>query len=344
MKRRNKQKVSGEVASTTEMINQTTRRVSSVPNLSLNGSDSIVEQASSEKSELLETVRLLTESQQNSMKELVSSLIPMIVGNQNHNHNDSDKRLFSFLFEARERKLHFKALPGEDAKVFINRLEALLDLKPLSFTDVKRVLSEILKGSVHDWYKIHEGDFTHFDDFRCIFLNTYVPVNYEAKLRQVICGRKQKGDESIIKFMSEIRRMNEELSNPLQDFELIEIFKLNLHPKFLVHVHLASIHTLNDLEHLCSKIEKALALKDCEDTVSQCNAIIDKSQIVCYKCGDKGHYAKECRHDKPKPSPSSQPSAGVNTNKGNQNSLEELTNLVKSLLDEVKLLKENQKN
>lgn len=56
MKRRNKQKVSGEVASTTEMINQTTRRVSSVPNLSLNGSDSIVEQASSEKSELLETV------------------------------------------------------------------------------------------------------------------------------------------------------------------------------------------------------------------------------------------------------------------------------------------------
>lgn len=273
---------------------------------------------------LEDQINIMLESQK-AMTNFINSITPIL--QDNFQGDGRGGHLTLFLKEIRERKIHFRGASGEDAKIFIKRVEDCLNLIPLQFHDLQKALKEILRGSTRDWFCNHEHEFVSWEDFKNKFNNYFVPANYEAKLRQIISSRKQRDNEQVTFFISEIRRINNELNNPLTDIELIDTFKLNLHPRFLVHVHLAHIHSINDLEEYCVKIEKAFELGNTGETSIVVDAF-DKANVECYKCHERGHFAKECKKGElpvPKPSPSSE--------------IQDLTKLVQELMKEVQTLK-----
>lgn len=194
-----------------------------------------------------EAGQVILESQK-AMNELLQSIAP-IIGNLSNSRQIPEKRdLLNFLKEARERKIIFGGEPGENAKQFLKQVDNLNSLLPLNDLQLLKALQELLSGAARAWVKNHLPDFSSYNDFKVQFITYFVPSNYEAQLRLKICSRKQKLNESVTTFISEMRLMNSDLEKPFSESELIQTICLNLNEKFLVHVHLHEFTHLNQLE------------------------------------------------------------------------------------------------
>lgn len=282
---------------------------------------------------------------QRQMTQMIQNLVPLLQERTRPNDLDSsprpvhlyeEKQVQLFLKEAREQKISFSG-PNCDARRFLRQVENLQDFYPMSFQFTVKALQKLMVGAAEDWFVNHRLEFVSWYQFKLLFEKYFVPSDRDAIVRLEICSRKQRADESVTTYMSEVRRKNSELTNPLSREELLSTFKVNLHERFRVHVHLADIFDLNQLEQFCVKIEKAIYLESSEPDVTL--SAIDKSTIVCYRCSKKGHFAKECTQSQVVPSAPPQPVPVADMAKV----VQDLTEAVRSLQLQVEELKK-QKN
>lgn len=272
------------------------------------------------------------------MSAIMQSLVPIVKKqnaspkkDKNQDNQNNEKQLQLFLKEAREQKIYFSGSHMNNASWFLREVEALLDFYPLPFNLTIKGLRKLMQAEANDWFVNHKGEFTSWQTFKQLFESYFIPKNRDALIRVEICSRKQRADESVTKYMSEMRRLNMEMTKPLTELELVEMFKLHLHARFRVHVTLADIRTLNELEQFCVQIEKA------EDLDGQLSAI-DKATVTCYKCNKKGHFARECSSQEDIRAQPKQPQA-VNSQDATLKAMQDLTEMVKTLQTEIAELK-----
>lgn len=239
---------------------------------------------SQRETDVSDQTAILLQSQK-TMADTLNAIVPLL-----RNKNNDSNELIKFLKEARERKLSFNGTVDQDAKHFLCQFESLDNLLPLSDLQKLKALKELLTGAAKAWLENHLVDFGSYQQFKQQFFLYFVPCNYDAQLRIKICTRKQLPNESVTKFISEVRLLNFKLEKPFSEIELLDTVKLNLNEHFLIHVHLNEFTSLNDLELFCIKIEKAAQLTAKFSEISA----IDKSTVKCYNCKNLGHFAKEC--------------------------------------------------
>lgn len=287
----------------------------------------------------------LKESQR-GMMSLIEGLNPVLRRIKKEDVS-STRDMFTFLKEARALNISFSG--SGNVRDFVKSVERLLELVPLSDLDTVKALRSLLVDSARTWFEARSDNLGDWFDVKQQLLQSYLPVNHDAKLRQVVSNRKQTENERVGHYISEIRQLNSELRRPLDESELLESLMVNLRNEYLMHIHFTKFRDTEELEKACVLIEKVHDLqkfnngdkKAIVDDLAICSMKADVPQ-VCFKCQKVGHFVREC------PLNASGSGSGIaKLSESNDNTLaknvKDLTELVQALRMEVAELK-NSKN
>lgn len=289
----------------------------------------------------------LRESQR-GMMSLIEGLNP-VLRRIKRDDVSSTRDMFTFLKEARALNISFSG--SGNAREFVKSVERLLELVPLSDLDTIKAVRSLLVDSARTWFEARSDNLNDWREVRQELLQSYLPVNHDAKLRQIVCNRKQTEKERVGHYISEIRQLNSELRRPLDESELLESLMLNLRNEYLMHIHFTKFRDTAELEKACILIEKVQDLQKFNDGDKK--AIVDDLAIctmkadvpqACFKCQKVGHFVREC------PLNASGSGSGTAMVKHSDSSdttlaknVKDLTELVQALRTEVAELK-NSKN
>lgn len=177
---------------------------------------------------------------------------------------------------------------------FLTRLEELKPLK--NFDDAQSLLAlpVLLSGIALKWYRGKKHEINSWSHFKVLFLERFVPFGHNFDLEKKIRNLKQKKNETLTDFITEIIDLSSRLVHPLAETVLLDIIKDNMLPEYAWHLVGRSILTLNELSNLGREIE-SLKIKLTNPVESVPIAAISPPTLVCRKCKLAGHDHRVCR-------------------------------------------------
>ncbi|CAD7015154.1 unnamed protein product [Ceratitis capitata] len=219
---------------------------------------------------------------------------------------------------------------GLNVEEFLYRVRSLTaSTLDNDFSLVRNNVHSILIGKARDWYWQFHKQSPDFDwtDFCTAIRHRYKDYKSDYDIREEIRNRKQKPGESFETFYDSITTIIARLSEPMQDFDLIETITRNLRPDVRHELLYVNIRSITHLRKLCQMRENLLAeeaskrlhlsrqasnagyrrnIAELQATDGCANddeidtefpRTIDalrKSEIRCWNCNEQGHSWQEC--------------------------------------------------
>jgi len=167
----------------------------------------------------------------------------------------------AFLTAARENKIAFHGSSKESVILFLRRFEECLITYPLSDSEKRQAFTDLLEGPPATWYRVNKNQFSSWNEVVKAFKNIYIPPDHDQLLKTTLNNRHQDEHEFVIHFISAMRSMNECLTTPLPETEILNIILKNLHPSISTHVGLKSFTSLAELEIQCLAADRLVKLQ-----------------------------------------------------------------------------------
>lgn len=140
---------------------------------------------------------------------------------------------------------------------FLERLEEMRVSRNVSKTELFNSISELLEGDVAVWYRFARNKIRNYDEFREYFRTSFLPRNYEERVREILKHRTQASTESVVIYVAHM----ENLFSKLQDRPTQESRVNFIKNKMLPHLQMAlagkNISTLESLIKVGREIEEA---------------------------------------------------------------------------------------
>lgn len=216
-----------------------------------------------------------------------------------------------------------------EAVTFLKAVEELIAQYNPGWTNIAFALKSCLKGKALCWFTSFESNFSDFQSFRCSFRKHFVPSEYLFRLETEIRSRRQRPSESMLQYFSDLKSSSAKLDIPFSDTELLKFVKTNCLPKF----HFLINNIISETCPLEDFLEKARQIEFSEQCEAQMhgknsrfsqdhrpglgkhvgaiyNNVVpeqtrpddgngkrlswSRSSVVCFRCKQRGHYAREC--------------------------------------------------
>lgn len=194
----------------------------------------------------------------------------------------------------------------------------------------------LLTGKAKDWYWRYHKSVTkiEWEPFCAALKYQYKDFRTSFDIREELHNRKQKPSETFESFYDAISEIIDNLSEPLEEEEIIEIVTRNLRPEIRHELLYVQIRSIAHLKKLCQKREKLLSedafkrgnfktnvsfpsqqrrvavvqtdtkmedrlsnseIDPIEQSVSHINAIVKTNKpIRCWNCDEEGHFWDMC--------------------------------------------------
>lgn len=159
--------------------------------------------------------------------------------------------------------------------------------------------SELLSGTAAKWFRANRFFIGSWLDLKVALLKRFDKCDFDYFLEHDLRTRKQKYNESLPDFITEILDMSNRLSNPLLESTLINIIKHNMLPIYTPYILGKDIISLDfftafgkELEPLVDRKPFKVPVKNFKFEKSYSSAV--KSTVTCLKCGEIGHSFKNC--------------------------------------------------
>lgn len=225
--------------------------------------------------------------------------------------------------EANRRNLTFSGNENDNILRFLKEFKALALACKASADDTLFVLKDCFRGSAKLWLDVHAADHHTWQSLEDEIKLEFRAIEFEDRLRLRIRARTQGQSERVSSFVSTIRKMNQDLSDPIPEAALVRIILRNLNPKYSSWVRKSTATTMVQLEALCREAEGVFAdqnaykpppqaeltdpvygvpgttsshLKVAEATVEepQVDAMRIPGPRKCFNCQEPGHTFANC--------------------------------------------------
>lgn len=166
--------------------------------------------------------------------------------------------------------------------------------------------SDLLSGSAAKWFRANRANIASWLDLKVALLRRFDKLEHDYFLEYELRTRKQRTNESLPDFITELVDMASRLTTPIAESVIITITKHNMLPIYTPYVVGRSISSLDSFLSLGKELEVFVSRKPLvkevpkpsrfervQSSVVHTNTVQPDS-IVCLKCKTAGHTYRDC--------------------------------------------------
>ena len=207
----------------------------------------------------------------------------------------------------RVRKWTVRFKGDDDPLEFVARVEELAEMYEVDLNLIPRTMPELLQGDALSWYRNNKKPWSLWVLFRKDFLQFFLPSRFFEQLDDDIRERVQKSGESFKQYVTAIQTLMRHASYSSSK-QLERIFR-NCAAPYQLYIKRKDFETLAELLAMAEEYERlkpnpfkgAISKVTYEDTrhrmVEATTPLQYDSRNSCWRCGQTGHFSKECRNE-----------------------------------------------
>ncbi|XP_052475878.1 uncharacterized protein LOC128031594 [Carassius gibelio] len=150
---------------------------------------------------------------------------------------------------------HFGSEGETDPVSFVERCEEYLAIRPLSDSEILAALTSVLKGTAKDWWLAEKRTVLTWNQFKEIFLRSFLNDDYEAEAERRLLERKQGSKESIRDFAFHYRALCLRWKKDMPEREMVQAILRNCNPR-LASLLRGTVRDVSELVRIGTQIEK----------------------------------------------------------------------------------------
>lgn len=221
---------------------------------------------------------------------------------------------------------------SQSVNAFLEHVEELKCARNVSRQQLFREAFDLFKDRALVWFRANRDSFNSWSEIESALRDEYLPPDYDDVLIREIERRTQGSSESLGVYVAVMKNMFARLSEKLKEDKQIKIIRRNLTPFYQTHLGLVEVPSLKELIRLGKLIEqKKVAMEnyvppcrkrtDLEPDLAYLDVKVDVATVeskspvqnipsptsrpvevtssnVCWNCGSREHYARNCTRPK----------------------------------------------
>lgn len=242
--------------------------------------------------------------------------------------SNSYRPIGAFLKICQSKELKFAGETGENLNRFLRKVNDLLATFNFQDKDKINAVGNLLKGRAETWFTTKKSKFASYEAFEDAIRQWHLPEDHEHRLVTLIRSKKQKYNEKLLDFISDVYVCNLDLKKPIEEEELVKCLVLNMHCRYksLIGRECKKFTTITELEEsakyadeiiieeesqkaktknfLDSKKPKVNEIGEVEEATTLKNEVeVDafskekfqgNREMTCHNCSAPGHFWKNC--------------------------------------------------
>jgi hypothetical protein len=203
------------------------------------------------------------------------------------------------LNQVRKWNTHFDK-KHSDAIEFLERIDELSLAYEIDKQDLLRALPELLGDHALLWYRNNNKNWKSWTDFSEDFKKAFYPRGYLLQLEEEIRNRKQRQNEPVDRYITEIQTLIRREGSFSKNQELERIYK-NLLPEYKLYARRRDFGNLAELQDLAQEYEaledeKTRANQICRGNWRRTDQAEYDAKTACFRCKMPGHSRKNCKN------------------------------------------------
>lgn len=152
--------------------------------------------------------------------------------------------------------------------------------------------SDLLTGTAAKWFRSIRIRVSSWTTLKSELLNRFDKPEFDYHLEYEMRTRKQRSNESLPDFITDILDMSSRLANPTFENVLITIIKHNMLPIYTPFLFGKSIDTIEQFIRISKELEILVNRKPVKEIKQNFHAV--ETKLSCLKCKSTDHTYKEC--------------------------------------------------
>lgn len=140
---------------------------------------------------------------------------------------------------------------------FLERLEEMRISRDVSKDQLFNSLAELLEGDAAIWYRFARNRIRSYDEFREVLCSSFLPTNYEERIREILRHRTQAATESLVVYVAYMENLYSKLKDKPSEESRVSYIKGKLLPHLQLALAGKGIKTLDALISIGRDIEEA---------------------------------------------------------------------------------------
>lgn len=211
----------------------------------------------------------------------------------------------------------FSGEKRESVNAFLERVEDLARARRVPHSELLQSALDLLEGEALVWYRANRDSYGTWHELCDGLREEFQSPFYTEQLFEEIKRRTQGKDESIGMYLAKMSTLFSRLGASLREDTKINILLRNINPYFQAQLGQTKVTSVEHLKVLCKKLETVkasidqfvpppskarslepeLAYVELSETphLSRMSVNQREKSMVCYKCNQSGHIARNCR-------------------------------------------------
>jgi hypothetical protein len=217
-------------------------------------------------------------------------------------------------------RISFDGSSGSDVRNFLMRIDELCESRRFPRSELPRVFTELLSGEALTWFRQSCRNVSDWNSLRKLLIDRFDDPSRQWQRKLSIVNLKQEINEPASSFIGRVLYENGTLTNPFLPVDVLTTLRQGLLPKYSPAVLAAGSDTIKGLEKACREFDLIYgtssrspvpankpfhqARRNTAVGIVSSSKNTAKQNSVCYKCGRKGHFQRDCYSRVPSTRPS----------------------------------------
>jgi hypothetical protein len=139
---------------------------------------------------------------------------------------------------------------------FLSQADHFQKTEGLTDEEMRNSIIYLLRGPALTWYRAFNDEFRSWEDLKCALRREFLPLDYEALLKQEIERRVQGDNETFSVFLASMEMLFKNLRRPIAEYEKIEILRRNMKPEVAEKFAVFDVRSTMELSNIVKQLEK----------------------------------------------------------------------------------------